>query len=119
VTVGGANSELDLAADVGALLAEWKKDQPELLGRFDLDHSGAIDLKEWELARRAAVREVEANHREIRMSAGTNVLRAPADGRLFLVSNDTPANIRFKYSLWAWAHAAIFIVAGGGMFLLL
>ncbi|MEO8441397.1 MAG: hypothetical protein ABI547_02845 [Betaproteobacteria bacterium] len=119
VTVGGANSDLDLAADVGELLAEWKKDHPELLRRFDLDHSGAIDLKEWELARRSAVREVEANHREIRMSAGTNVLRAPADGRLFLLSNETPANVRFKYALWAWAHAVIFIVAGGGMFALL
>ena len=119
VTIGGANSELDLAADVGALLAEWKKDRPELLRRFDLDRSGTIDLKEWELARRQAVREVEANHRAIRMSPGTNVLRAPVDGRLFLLSNDTPKNIRAKYELWAWAHAVIFIVAGGGMFALL
>ena len=52
------------------------------------------------------------------MSAGTNMLRVPADGRLFLLSNETPANIRFKYSLWAWAHAVIFIVAGAGMFAL-
>jgi hypothetical protein len=88
------------------------------LKRFDLDHSGAIDLKEWELARRQAVREVEAQHREIRLSAGTNVLRAPADGRLFLVSNEIPAKVRFKYSLWAWAHAVIFIVAGSGVFAL-
>ena len=119
VTVGGAHSDLDLAADVSALLTEWKNNQPELLKRFDLDRSGAIDLKEWELARRQAVREVEAQHREIRSSAGTNVLRAPSDGRLFLLCNDTPAKLRFKYSLWAWAHAAIFLVAAGATFALL
>ena len=119
VTIGGANSELDLAADVGALLAEWKKNQPELLRRFDLDRTGTLDLKEWELARRQAIREVEANHREIRLSPGTNVLRSPTDGRLFLLSNDTPRNIRFKFGLWAWAHAVIFIVAGAGLFALL
>lgn len=119
VTVGGANSELDLAGDVGALLADWKKDQPELLRRFDLDRSGSIDLREWELARRQAVREVEARHREIRASTGVNVLRAPADGRLFLLSDETPAKVRSKYTLWAWAHAATFVVAGGAMFALL
>ena len=119
VTIGGANSDLDLAADVRELLSEWKKNQPELLRRFDLDHSGGIDLQEWELARRQAAREVETQHREIRMSAGTNVLRAPTDGRLFLLSNETPAKVRLRYSLWAWAHAAIFVAAGAGMCALL
>ena len=114
VTVGGANSDLDLAADVSALLSEWKKNQPELLRRFDLDNSGEIDLKEWELARRQAVREVEAHHREIRMSAGTNLLRAPSDGRLFLLSSETPATVRWRYWLWAWAHAVIFLLAAAG-----
>jgi hypothetical protein len=118
VTIGGAASELDLNADVGALLAEWKKNQPELLKRFDLNQDGTLDLKEWGLARRQAQREVEAQHREIRMRDGTHVLRAPADGRLFLVSNYLPAKLRLNYLLWAWAHAAIFVGAGGGAFAL-
>jgi hypothetical protein len=115
-TVGGADTELDLAADVGALLAEWKKDQPELLRRFDADRSGTIDLREWELARRTAVLDVQARHREIRASAGTNVLRAPADGRLFLLSNELPAALRSRFLRWAWAHAVVFIAAGGAAF---
>jgi hypothetical protein len=118
VTVGGATSALDLEADVGSLLAEWKKNQPELLKRFDLNQDGAIDLREWELVRRQAVREVEAQHREIRARDGTNVLRAPTDGRLFLISNNVPGKVRLKFLLWAWAHAAIFVGAGGGMFAL-
>jgi hypothetical protein len=119
VTVGGANSNFDLTGDVSALLAEWKKDQPALLKRFDLDQSGNIDLKEWELARRQAVREVEAQHREVRMSAGTNIMRAPADGRLFLLSNELPAKLRARYMRWAWGHAFVFLAAAGGTVALL
>jgi hypothetical protein len=117
-TIGGADSELDLNADIGALLAEWKKNQPELLKRFDLNQDGTLDLKEWGLARRQALREVEAQHREIRMRDGTHVLRAPADGRLFLVSNYLPARLRLNYLMWAWAHAVIFVGAIGGAFAL-
>jgi hypothetical protein len=119
VTVGGANSELDLTADVNELLAEWKQNQPQLIARFDLDRSGTIDLQEWGLARRQALREVEAQHRDIRMNAGTNLLRAPADGRLFLLSNDTPAKVRSRYMLWAWTHATVFVAAAGGAVALL
>ena len=104
---------------MGSLLAAWKKKQPELLKRFDLNQDGALDLKEWELARRQAIREVEAQHREIRMQDGTHVLRAPADGRLLLISNYLPAKLRLNYLLWAWAHAAVFVGAGGGTFALL
>lgn len=118
VTIGGASSDLDLEADVGALLAEWKKDQPQLLKRFDLDQSGTIDLKEWDLARRQARREVEAQHREIRMSDGTNVLRKPADGRLFLISNYLPDKLRNTYLIWSWVHIGIFLGASGGAFAL-
>jgi hypothetical protein len=112
VTVGGANSDLNLDADVGALLAEWKKNQLELNKRFDLNQDGRLDLKEWELARRQARREMEARHRDIRMNDGTHVLRAPADDRLFLISNYLPARLRRTYLLWAWAHALIFVGAG-------
>jgi hypothetical protein len=103
---------------VSALLAEWKKSQPELLQRFDLDRSGTIDLKEWELARRQAVREVEMRHHEIRSRPGINILRVPADERVFLLSNVTPAALRLRFLRWAWAHAVTFIVAGGACFAL-
>ena len=112
-TVGGANSQLDLKTDVNALLARWKDDQPELLRRFDLDKNGAIDLKEWELARRQAVREVQVRHNEIRSSTGTNVLRAPDDGRVFLLSTELPSALRLRFLRWAWTHAFVFVAAAG------
>lgn len=112
VTLGGASSILDAKADVATLLAEWKRDQPELLRRFDLNGDGTIDMREWELARQAAKREVEKQHREIRLDNGVNVLRQPGDGRLFLLSNLSPEKLVAKYAFWAWLHLAVFFGAG-------
>lgn len=111
-TLGGAAADLDPKADTGALLAEWKRNQPELLRRFDLNGDGTIDLHEWELARLAAKREVASQHREIRLKNGVNVLRQPSDGRLFLLSNLSPEELAAKYVLWGWLHLAVFFGAG-------
>ncbi len=117
-TVGGANSHLDANADMGALLAEWKSDRPRLLHRFDRDRNGQLDLGEWELARRRARREIESRHGEIRATAGTHWLRAPADGRLFLISNHLPDKLHRIYHIWSWVHIVIFFGAGSAAFLL-
>jgi len=110
-TVGGANSELDFDADVGRALDELKKNRPQLLARFDLDRDGEIGAMEWELARRQARREVEARHRGTRMNSGTNLLRRPADGRLFLISDYPPDRLRRNFLLWCWGHVVIFFIA--------
>ncbi len=101
-TVGGANSALGIKEDVNALPAEWKQSPVALRERFDLDKNGEIDLREWELARRAAVREVQKEHREIRAESSTHVIRAPRDGRLFLISSLSPQKLRNKYLHWSF-----------------
>ena len=112
-TIGGAGTELDLAADVKALLEQWKRDHPTLLERFDLNKDKTIDLKEWELARAAAKREIEKRHAEISTAQGVHLLQRPKDGRLYLLSNLNPKKLARKYSLWSGAHLVIFFVAGG------
>lgn len=112
-TVGGTSSQLDAAAELNALLAEWKKDQPALRRRFDLDRNGEIDPKEWELAMRAARREVARRHHEVRSQPGVNVMRAPRDGRLFLLSNFDPERLERRYGLWTRAQLVIALGAGG------
>lgn len=106
-TLGGASSPLNLKEDVTALLADWKRDKATLHQRFDLDGNGEIDLQEWELARKAAVREIEKQHREIRAQNGTHIMRAPKDGRLFILSNHSPHKLRNKYLFWSTVHLSI------------
>lgn len=111
---GAAASAGDERADIGRLLGEWKADQRRLLERFDLDKNGQIDLKEWELARLQAQREVRRQHGEIRARGveGVHLLRKPADGRLFLLANELPDKIGARYRWWSWIHLAVFIGTG-------
>lgn len=101
-------------ADIGALLAQWKADQKELHARFDLDRDGRISMKEWELARLQARREVRARHAETRSRSteGVHLLRKPGDGRLFLLANELPEKIGARYRYWSWAHLVVFLGAG-------
>lgn len=120
-STAAAVSAGDERADTGALLAEWKQDQKQLLGRFDLDRDGKIDMKEWELARLQAQREVRKQHAGIqsRSVEGTHILRKPRDGRLFLLANDVPDELGARYRIWSWVHLIIFIVTGSaGLFML-
>ena len=119
-TAAGANLELHERADVRELLAEWKKEAPALLARFDADKSGQIDLQEWEAARLAAQREVRKRHAELRAQSGegVHILSKPRDGRVFILAAALPEAIGRRYALWSWAHLAIFFATGIGSFLL-
>jgi hypothetical protein len=110
-TIGGANSVLSVREDVSDLLTEWKKDTVQLKKRFDLDGNGEIDMQEWELARNAAIREVEKQHREIRTESGVNIIRAPRDRRLFLISSMSPHKLRQRYQWWSYFHLAVLVLA--------
>lgn len=113
-TIGGANSHFDLKGDIQALLAEWKKDHPQLLKRFDLDGNGEIDLNEWQLARNAAKREVEKQHRELRLQPGVHVMRRPESGQLYLLSNLSPHQLHRRYASWSLFHLVVFFLGVGG-----
>lgn len=112
-TIGGSNGDFNLKEDVAALLAEWKRNKPMLLERFDLNEDGEIDLQEWELARRAAQREIEQQYREIRQQPGVHVMRTPSDGRHYIIANLSPQQLKRKYVLWGWFHLGTFLAAGG------
>jgi hypothetical protein len=112
VTRGGANAQLDERADISATLAEWKHDRAKLNERFDLNGDGTIDLKEWELARLEARREVRRRYAEIRARDGVNLLRKPHDGRLFLLANEVPEKLGRRFAFWSSLHLLIFFAAG-------
>lgn len=110
-TRGSADLVLDAAEDVKLLLAEWKMDPAALHERFDLNRDGQLDLKEWELARAQARREVTANHRELQATSELHVMHLPQDGRLYLISDLEPTGLARKYRWWSWFHIAIFFAA--------
>lgn len=111
-TTGGANTELDEKSDITALIAEWKKDQPALVARFDTDKSGQLDLREWEQARLEAQREVRKRHGEIGARDGVHLMCKPRDGRVFIIAGEVPDRIGRRYAFWSWAHLAFFFAAG-------
>jgi hypothetical protein len=55
-----------------------------------------------------AEREVDAQHRDARRNPGLHMLRAPNDGRPFLLSNRPSDELRKRYNLWAWFYLAVF-----------
>jgi hypothetical protein len=110
-TLTAAGDAADRKRDIGTVLAEWKRDRPQLLRRFDLDRDGEISFKEWSLARAEAKRQVERTHAELAAVPPLDVVGAPRDGRLYLLSNFDPFRLSRRFALWAWAHLAAFFAA--------
>jgi hypothetical protein len=103
---------LDAQADVRELLAEWKRDQPGLLRRFDLDRDGRLDEREWALARRLAQRGIEKKHRELRLQPELHLVQ-DAPSSLFLISNHDPDKLLRRFLWVAGAQLAVFLTALG------
>lgn len=110
-TVGSQDLLLDYAADVKALLSEWKTQPRQLLSRFDLDGNGELDMREWALARAQAGREVNRQHREARAQSDLHTMRRPPDGRLYVISSLTPERVTRRYLWWSFFHLGIFFAA--------
>jgi len=76
----------DRDADIAALLAEWKQDQPALLERFDADGDGRVSLEEWERAREEARHAVTRRHLEQATPDAVHVVGRPDGRQLFLIA---------------------------------
>jgi hypothetical protein len=120
-STAAAVSVRDERGDVSAVLADWKDDSKQLHERFDLNRDGKIDMKEWELARLQAQREVRKRQSEMqsRSIEGTHLLCKPRDGRLFLLANEAPDKLGGRYRFWSWVHLVIFIGAGSAGLIML
>lgn len=112
-TLNPVDTRLDSREDLGNLLADWKRDKPTLLQRFDLNKDGEIDEGEWKLARARAKREVEKQHRDLRAQPGFHVLGAPSNGRHFLITNRNPEVVSRSLQRWSWFFLAAFIISFG------
>ena len=114
-TQGGSSVEFNSREQLNLLLAEWKRDMPALLARFDLDNNGELDMQEWMLARSAAKREVGKKMREAHAAPDLHIISVPRDGRLFLITNLGQNELSRRYLFWAWMHLLIFFGALAGI----
>ena len=114
ITRGSVDLQLNVNEDTKALLADWKRD-PARLKRFDLNEDGEIDLREWELARAQARREVLAQHREARQHDEVHLMHRPIDRRLFLISTLAPERIALQFRLWSAFHLVAFFSGLGAL----
>lgn len=115
VTLGGPNVTLDRQADLGTLLAEWKKDKPQLLARFDDNRDGEIDLDEWEHVRAAGSEEVDRMHLKTRLGDSIQLIRKPRHGRPFLIANQDVRAVGNHYRRWSWLHLAVVLATLTGL----
>jgi hypothetical protein len=113
-TLGSVDADFDFAAQVRDLLAQWKANHPDLLARFDLDGNGEIDIREWELARAQAKREVRRLQAEVLAAPELHVMRRPDAKRLYLISDRDPEQIGRNYRWLAAFHACVFLGAAAG-----
>ena len=111
ITLGSVSADFDSRAQLGELLATWKADKAQLLQRFDLDGNGELDVREWELARMAAKREVGRVRDEILAAPEAHVMRKPLNPRLYLISDLDPDRIARRYQWLAAFHLAVFLGA--------
>ena len=107
-TLGAGTEAFDSRAELSALLGEWKQDMPRLLARYDSNRDGELSAEEWEPVRRDAMLEVQRIRRQAQSQPETHILNRPANGALFLISNQPQQHLQRRYLLWSWAHLAIF-----------
>jgi hypothetical protein len=92
-----ASSVPDHQAELAQVLAEWKRDQPALLQRFDNDGDGRINMTEWEAARQAARTQVTQRSAERPPRQNYHMLCRPDGGRLFLLAALPPGDLTRRY----------------------
>ncbi len=80
-----ADGDLDSDDEVRLTLSRWKRDRLMLLRRFDANRDGTVDFAEWELAQRAAEREVCDGRHRVPEIGPVNLVRRPRDGKPFYI----------------------------------
>ncbi|WP_177418398.1 GIDE domain-containing protein [endosymbiont of Lamellibrachia barhami] len=93
-------------------LRQWKQDRAGLLARFDRDGNGAIDMGEWESARRKAEREV-ASEQLIEDHPSLHTLSQPDSNRPFIISSNAEFALVKRYRRFAFGFIAGFFLLGG------
>ena len=109
-TVGGANTDFNINAEVATLLKEWKSNSAQLLAQYDQNKDGKIDVQEWEGVRNAALQNVLNQHQEFKSAPAVNIMCQTHDLRrpyiLSAIPQHTPVS---RYSWYAGGLITLFL----------
>ncbi len=96
-----------------ALLRQWKQDRAWLLKRFDLNQDGQIDTAEWELARKAAKKQIDFEHQALQQNPEIHLMTVSDSARHpFLLSTLPQFDLVKRYRLKTAVAITIFFAAG-------
>jgi hypothetical protein len=108
-TTSSTVTESDIGLQAGQRIAEWKKDMPALIRRFDLNGDGQFSEQEWERVRAQARRDVEAEF-AANPPQPQNIVSKPGDGRQFFISAESRSRLERDMKIWAWIHLSCFLL---------
>ena len=95
------------------LIRDWKRDQAQMLDRFDVNGDGQIDTDEWQLLRKSAQLRAQAEFRERARQPDIHVITKPEDeSQPFLLSIYPQDQLTKRFRLHAYLLLAGFFVAG-------
>lgn len=103
----------DEQLDLKELLTKWKHD-PKMMAMFDVDKDGAVSMKEWEAARRMALKKVREEHIEHAVNTpDLHLLARSRDGRPYILSAIPQAELVRRYTFQAAGCLGAFALAIG------
>ncbi len=109
------STDQSVGEELALVLRKWKRNQPELLGRFDKNSDGHIDANEWRNARQTAHRQVLEARAARSAQPAINIVRASGhDSYPFLISARPQWLLSDRYRRHAWL-ALIGSVAAAGL----
>ena len=100
--------ERDIDFQVGQRIAEWKKDMPALVRRFDLNADGQFSEQEWDLLRAEARREVVTELAR-NPPQPQNAVSRPAGDDPYIVSGMSRSQLTLDLKIWAWLNLGGFV----------
>lgn len=111
-TPGSRHSSINFDDAFNDLLAQWKRNQPALVQRFDANDDGCIDGDEWDMAGQTARSELTARLQPHDTGTAIDIIRKPDDGQPFLLATKPQTQLARKYRHYARNGLLLFIISG-------
>ncbi len=112
-SIGGSNTEFNTQAELKNMLATWKKTPEFLLENFDKNKDGEIDIDEWDVVRKVALKVVKKNQTKTKAEPMIHLLSKPKNtNKPFILSTKSQRVLIRTYRMYATGSLAVFFITG-------